>query len=74
MRVGWCNAWPDRYLQALLLRAPVQQFLDEVIAKGVHHELYEVVQHLREHHCNGGSPALIKLALKEAAAILIFGN
>ena len=64
----------DRYLQALLLRAPVQQLLDEVVAKGVHHELYQVVQHLGEHHGNGGSSALIKLALKEATAILILGD
>lgn len=63
-----------KYLQALLLRAPVQQLLDEVVAKGVHHELYQVVQHLREHHANGGCSALVKLALKEATTILILGD
>lgn len=62
------------YLQPLFLRTPVQQFLNEVVAKGVYHQLYQVVQHLREHHSNGGCPAFIKLALKEATAVLILGN
>ena len=63
-----------RYLQPLLLGAPVQQLLDEVVTKGVHHQLYQVVQHLREDHGNGGRPSLIKLTLKEAAAVLILGD
>ena len=36
-------------LQALLLRTPIQQLLNEVVAEGVHHQLNEVVQNLREH-------------------------
>ena len=68
------QGWPAVDLQPLLLRAPVQQLLDEVVAKGVHHELYQVIQHLGEHHGNGGSPALIKLTLKEATAVLVLGN
>ena len=51
------------HLQPLLFRASVQQFLDEVIAKGVHHELNQVVQHLGEHQRYGSSAALIELAL-----------
>ena len=62
------------HLQALLLRTPVQQLLDEVVAKGVHHQLNQVVQHLREHQRYGSSTALIKLTLQEAAAILVLGH
>ncbi len=62
------------HLQSLLFRASVQQFLDEVIAKGVHHELNQVVQHLREHQRYGSSAALIKLALQKAAPVLVLSD
>ncbi len=60
--------------KALLLGAPVQELLDEVVAEGVHHELDEVLQHFRQHRLDGRSPALIKLALQEAAAVLVLGH
>ncbi len=37
------------HLEPLLLRAPVQQLLHQVVAKGVHHQLHDVGQHLGEH-------------------------
>ena len=58
-------------LEALVLRTPVKQLLDEVIAEGVHHQLHQVVQDLREDLPNGPGATLIKLALQEAAAILV---
>ncbi len=59
----WGLRQTQAHLQPLLFRASVQQFLDEVVAEGIHHELNEVVQHLREHQGNGSSTALVKLAL-----------
>jgi len=49
---AWGAAQP--HLKPLLLRAPVQQLLDEVVAKRVHHQLHNGVQHLwaqHEHRC-----------------------
>ena len=41
------NATHSRtHLQALLLAAPVQQFLDEIVAKGVLHQVNQLVQNL----------------------------
>ena len=62
------------HLKALVLRAAVQQLLSEIIAEGVGHEVYEIVQDLREHLGNCLGAPLVKLALQEAAAILVLGD
>mmetsp|Transcript_21030 Transcript_21030/g.52946 ORF Transcript_21030/g.52946 Transcript_21030/m.52946 type:complete len:505 (+) Transcript_21030:192-1706(+) len=60
-----------QHLQALLLRAAVEQLLHEVVTKGVHHELHQVLQHLWQHNLDGFSFALVKLTLQEPAAVLV---
>ncbi len=54
-------------LQALRLVATVEELLDEVVAEGVHHQLCQVVQYLRQHTRHRLRAALVKFALQEPA-------
>ena len=59
------------HLEALLLVAAVQHLLDQVVAEGVHHQLNQVGQHLRQHQRHRRGPGLVEFALQEPAAVAI---
>ena len=62
------------HLEALLLAASIQHFLDEVVAKRIHHEPQDVVDDFGEDDFDGGRAALIEFPLEEPAAGLIAGG
>mmetsp|Transcript_21815 Transcript_21815/g.52132 ORF Transcript_21815/g.52132 Transcript_21815/m.52132 type:complete len:218 (-) Transcript_21815:99-752(-) len=58
-------------LQPLLLRAAIQELLDEVVPEGVHHECDEMLEDLRKDDADCRRPAVVKLALEEPASVLV---